>query len=139
MKVESALPQRSRWLYGLLVLAAMASGLVLRSRYVSLPAAWVKYGGDAVWALLVFFGFCWIFHRIPTWRLALMAWAFAWVIEFSQIYHAPWIDTIRATRAGHLVLGSTFNWPDLPSYVAGILLGVLIDARIRRIPGNFRY
>jgi hypothetical protein len=32
-------------------------------------------------------------------------------VEFSQLYHAPWIDTIRAARIGALVLGSTFNAP----------------------------
>ncbi len=52
---------------------------------------------------------------------------FTWVIEFSQIYHAVWIDSIRETRIGHLILGSTFNAPDLLAYAVGIALGVMIE------------
>lgn len=53
--------------------------------------------------------------------------AFAVAVEVSQLYHAPWIDSIRGTRLGSLILGSTFNWPDIPAYAVGILVGVLID------------
>jgi hypothetical protein len=84
-----------------------------------------KYGGDALWALMVFFGFGFLF-------------GFAWAIEFSQIYHAPWFDAIRASRPGHLVFGSTFNWPDLPAYAVGVALGALLEISSagvrRRIP-----
>lgn len=132
MKSECCQFARNRWVLGLLVLLTMAGGLLLRSRYVSLPAGVVKYGGDALWALLVFLFLGWAFQRMTVCRIALMAWAFAWAIEFSQLYHAPWIDSIRAIRLGHLILGSTFNWPDLPSYLAGILVGVWIDCGVRR-------
>ena len=117
----------------------MATGLLLRSRFLELPAFLTKYGGDALWALLVFFGFGFLFNRMPTWRLATIALGFAWAIEFSQLYHAPWIDSIRGMRIGHLVLGSTFNWPDLAAYVVGIALGGLIESRVngfRRIQGS---
>ena len=70
-----------------------------------------------------------------TLRLSLVSLGFAWAIEFSQLYHAPWIDSIRAVRVGHLVLGSTFNWPDLPAYAVGVVIGALVDGTLlkRRI------
>ena len=38
-----------------------------------------------------------------------------------------WIDGIRSTRLGRVVLGSTFNSPDLLAYVIGIALGALAE------------
>ena len=105
----------------------MGTGLVWRSHLLPLSPFMSKYGGDALWALLVFFGFGFVFNRISTLRLSGISLCFAWAIEFSQIYHAPWLDAIRATRPGHLVLGSTFNWPDLPAYAFGIALGFIAE------------
>jgi hypothetical protein len=105
----------------------MAGGLLWRSRLVSLSPFMTKYGGDALWSLLVFTGFGFLFSRISTFRLSLVSLGFAWAVEFSQLYHAPWIDSIRAVRLGHLVLGSTFNWPDLPAYAVGIAIGAVVD------------
>jgi len=118
---------RSRRFYALLAALVLGGGLLWRSRYVQLPRFASKYGGDSLWALLVFCGFALAFRRAPTLRLALLALSFAWAIEFSQIYHAEWIDQIRSTRIGALVLGSTFNWPDLLAYATGISVGVLVD------------
>lgn len=121
--------KRNRWCYLLLAVLVMASGLLWRSRFLSLPPFMTKYGGDALWALLVFVGFGFLFPRISTLRLVLISLGFAWAVEFSQLYHVPWIDSIRATRIGYLILGSTFNWPDLPAYVLGIALGGLAERR----------
>ena len=59
--------------------------------------------------------------------MPLISLGFAWLVEFSQLYHAPWIDAIRALRIGRLILGSTFNWPDLPAYAAGVVIGVIAE------------
>jgi len=44
-----------------------------------------------------------------------------------QLYHAHWIDFIRSSRLGHLVLGSTFNTPDLLAYVVGITIAAIVE------------
>lgn len=118
---------RNRLLYALLVVVVLGSGLIWRSRLLPLSPFLTKYGGDALWALMVFFVFGFIFRKATTIRLVLIALGFAWVIEFSQLYHAPWIDSIRAMKIGRLILGSTFNWPDLPAYAVGIMIGALVD------------
>lgn len=126
MIIPSPAP-RSRPLYILWIALTVGAGLLLRSRFVSLPESVEKYGGDALWALMVFFGFALIFPRASAQRVGLLALGFAWAIEFSQLYRAPWIEHIRATRIGHLVLGSVFNAPDLLAYAAGIGTGVLLE------------
>ena len=53
--------------------------------------------------------------------------AFSVAIEISQLYHAPWIDSIRRTTLGGLILGFGFLWSDLACYAVGVGLGVIIE------------
>lgn len=119
--------QRSRLIYALAIALVIGTGLLWRSDLLPLSSFLVKYGGDSLWALVVFLGFGFIFRRSSTVRIALGAVGFAWSVEFSQLYHAPWIDLIRSTRLGLLVLGTSFNGPDLIAYVVGIALGAFTE------------
>lgn len=114
---------RNRWFYAAAAVAVIGAGLFWRSGRLALSSFAEKYGGDALWALVVFLGMGFIFRRTSTVRVALAALCFAWSIEFLQLYHAPWIDGVRAMRIGHMILGSTFNAPDLAAYAAGIAVG----------------
>jgi hypothetical protein len=118
---------RTRAVYAACAIGAVAAGLLTRSRFLDLPRTVAKYSGDAVWALLVFFLLGFLFPRKPTWRIALLAAAFATTIEFLQLYHAPWINHLRSLWIGRMILGSTFNPPDLLAYAAGIFVGILLD------------
>jgi hypothetical protein len=107
-------------------MVTIGCGLLWRSRVLALPRAAEKYGGDLLWALMIFF-----FVRAITPRLSLrasgaLALGFCWAVEFSQLYRAAWIDSVRHTRLGHLVLGSVFNWPDLLAYAGGVALGAVL-------------
>ena len=119
--------QRSRLTYGIAAALAIGAGLVWRSGLIPLPTFLVKYGGDSLWALVVFLGIGFVFRRSPTVRIALAAVCFAWSVEFLQLYHAAWIDAIRSTRLGHLVLGASFNGPDLIAYVIGVAIGAFTE------------
>src|SRR5437660_10537608 len=127
---------RSRILYFLLVGGIVVTGLILHSRIVPMQPTLRKYVGDALWAAMVFFALGGMLNRASIGRVALFAFGLASLIEISQLYHAPWIDSIRVTIPGRLVLGSTFNWPDFIAYAAGIGTGciaeVTIQARWRR-------
>ena len=54
----------------------------------------------------------------------------ALAVEVSQLYHAPWIETLRSTTLGGLVLGFGFLWSDLACYATGVLFGTAIDCRV---------
>ena len=125
-------PPRNRFRYAVSVALVIALGLLWRSPMLILPPFITKYGGDALWAIVVFLTFGFIFARASTVRIAFLSLAFAWSIEFLQLYHAPWIDSLRAIRLGHLILGSTFNAPDLLAYAFGIALGTLAEALLKR-------
>lgn len=116
--------QRRRLLYAGAAVLVLGLGLLWRSKLLPLPGALSKYGGDALWALMVFLGVGFVRPRSSTVRIGLFALTFAWSIEFLQLYHAPWIDGLRATLPGRLILGSTFNAPDLLAYVVGIGVGM---------------
>jgi len=53
-------------------------------------------------------------------------------VELSQLYHGPTIDAVRATTAGHLVLGSGFDPRDLAAYAIGVAGALLLDVGILR-------
>ena len=58
---------------------------------------------------------------------AAISLALAFLVEISQLYHAPWIDSIRQTTLGGLVLGFGFLWTDLVCYSVGIAIGSLTE------------
>lgn len=89
-----------------------------------------------MWALMVFFGFAVLFNRWPTETIVLATLLFSFGIEISQLYHAPWIDNVRATRLGGLVLGFGFVWSDLLCYSVGIAVGVLAEKYL--IPNRYQ-
>ena len=60
-------------------------------------------------------------------RRAATALAIAYLVEISQLYHAPWIDALRLTALGGLMLGFGFLWSDLACYTVGVAAGVLLE------------
>lgn len=105
----------------------VALGLASRKMPGLFPAALGKYPGDALWALMVFCIAATLRPAASTAWLAGMALGISFVVETSQLYHAPWIDGIRSTTIGHLALGSAFGWLDLAAYTVGVAAGAGID------------
>jgi Protein of unknown function (DUF2809) len=121
-------PRRNRLTRLALIALVIALGLGSRRFGQSLPRFVATYAGDTFWALVAFLGIGLILPSISTWRVAVLAMSFSVMIEVSQLYHAPWIDSIRRTTLGALVLGHGFLWSDLACYAVGIGLGVLIES-----------
>jgi hypothetical protein len=96
--------------------------------------------GDALWAAMIAW---WLGALVPSARLAVRsaaALAVCFAVETSQLYHAPFIDSIRHTFAGHLLLGTGFDPRDFAAYAVGVVGAVLLElalvSRSRRDPGS---
>ena len=128
----SAPPTRPRGRYVGLLAATILLGLATRRFPQAFPQIIATYGGDTLWAMMVVWLFAIARPKATTMALAGSAIVVAVLIECSQLYHAPWIDSLRATTPGALVLGQGFLWSDLVCYAVGVLLAALIDRLIKR-------
>ncbi len=126
-------PKRNRLHYAMLTAIVIVAGCMIRSEFSETwPPLVVKCGGDALWALMVFLGLGFLFPRLRTATLATATLAFAYGVEFSQLYQAEWINAFRKTFLGAVTIGSGFLWSDLASYTAGCGIGVVAE-----ITGSF--
>ncbi|WP_258140294.1 ribosomal maturation YjgA family protein [Mucilaginibacter phenanthrenivorans] len=57
---------------------------------------------------------------------------FCYGIEFSQLYQAPWINNIRHTVIGGLVLGEGFLWGDMLCYTVGVAIGIFVTILLNK-------
>mgnify|MGYP005766946603 CR=1 FL=1 len=123
--------KRSRLLYLILTIIVMILGLLSR-KISGLPKIIELYSGDILWALMVFLIIAFIFNKKST--IFIISWAiiFSYSIEISQLYHAPWIDAIRNTTLGGLILGFGFLWSDLICYTIGIIIGIIIEKLLNK-------
>lgn len=52
-------------------------------------------------------------------------------IEFLQLWQPPFLQAIRATFPGRLILGNTFLWNDFPPYFVGGAIGWVVIKLLR--------
>lgn len=113
--------------YALALAITIVLGLASRRYADSLPSWLANNAGDALWASMVYFGFRLLrIGRSPL-LAAICAYAFSCAIECSQLYQSGWINGIRDTTIGGLVLGHGFLAVDLLRYAVGIVAGLLMD------------
>lgn len=128
--------RRSRITYLIVIIVVVILGLSSRRYSWLLPVFLAAYAGDTLWALTAFLGIGMLFPRWTTLRVCVTALLFAFSIEVSQLYHSVWVDQIRHTRIGGLILGYGFLWSDLLCYSVGISIGCVLEiflyARIGR-------
>jgi hypothetical protein len=124
---------RARAAYLALALGTVALGLAVHLGGAGLGPAARDVVGDALWAAMVAW---WVGAAAPDAPLrarAAIALGLSFAVEVSQLYHTSALDALRATRAGHLVLGSGFDARDLAAYGAGVVAAVLLErAAVRR-------
>lgn len=118
--------KRNRYLYFTLIVIVIIMGLMSR-KLDSITPFFKTYLPDTLWGLMVFFIMAFIFNKSSTLKITIYSLVFSYCIEISQLYHREFIDNIRRTTLGGLVLGFGFLWSDLLCYSVGILIGYLID------------
>jgi hypothetical protein len=90
-----------------------------------LPWFLSQYTGDTMWALAFFALFRAILIKSNLFTVFLVTLDFSFLIELSQLWHPDWLENIRRTAVGGLLLGFGFQWTDLICYTAGCLIGWL--------------
>lgn len=83
--------------------------------------------GDVLWAMMVYFGFRFLFLKKSIVTSIFLSFLFSFGIEFSQLYQEDWINQIRGTLLGALILGKGFLTVDLIRYTTGIVVAASFD------------
>jgi len=94
---------RRRLVASIAMAATIALGLASRHWPGALPAVLGKYPGDALWALMVFFGWRASSPLASTRDIAWRALATSAVVELAKLWRAPWLVAFRHTTIGHLL------------------------------------
>jgi hypothetical protein len=121
---------RSRARYAAAAVVTIIVGLLVHLRGDVLGPAARDMAGDALWAMMIVW---WVGTIAPGARLlqrCAAAYAICAAVEVSQMYHAPWLDALRSTTLGQLVLGSGFDARDLVAYALGVAAAALIETTI---------
>jgi glycopeptide antibiotics resistance protein len=110
-------------------------GYVIRFSHV-LPEYIRHIGGSLAYEILWILVGAFLFSRANRRRIAIWVFLLTCGIEFLKLYQAPWIQAIRGTLAGRLVLATTFDRSNFPVYLLGSYLGWLwirfLDRRLQQ-------
>lgn len=126
MKCLSKITRRRIWLIlGLLIVIPL--GLATRKWGAELPDFIADNAGDALWTMAVYLslGIC-----RPQWsplKLGCLALLISFGVEFAQLIDVDWLNSMRKTLPGRLLLGTGFLWIDLVRYVFGAVIVAKID------------
>lgn len=126
-KKESIKPQNIRSGYVFAVILIIIFGLASRKFSQLLPILVAENAGDALWAMMVYFGFRFLLVRKSLLTAISLSFLFSYGIEFSQLYQTEWINQLRGTVLGALILGKGFLTVDLIRYAMGIMVAAVID------------
>lgn len=113
---------KPRFVYFILAFLTIVLGIASR-KIVGIPL----FVGDILYAVLVYFGFRWLFVKNKIlWQIGLPL-LFCFAVEIQQLSTATTLVAIRETTLGHYVLGQGFLWSDLLCYTMGIGLAYVVD------------
>ena len=102
-------------------------------RFSQLGSPWISDALGSVayeifWILLGVF----LFPLASPAKVAITVGLATSAIEFLQLWQPPFLQMLRATVPGRLVLGNTFSWTDFPAYLTGSLAGWQWVKRLRQ-------
>ena len=128
--------ERSRRAYALWIPVVIALGLLTRplKHYADALGAAL---GNAFYGVLIYLLIALALPRLRTVPTLVVATAICWVIEISQAYHTPGLDTFRHTLVGALTIGGTFHVHDLWCYLGGTVGMALVEGWVRRRRARF--
>nr|WP_311315375.1 DUF2809 domain-containing protein [Neobacillus mesonae] len=121
---------RKRIIYTFMIIVTIILGLSSRKYDDALPLFVAENAGDMLWAMMVYFGFRFLLVRSDLRTAIILSLLFSFGIEFSQLYQADWINQLRGTVLGALILGHGFLAADLIRYCFGVMAAAVLDHMI---------
>ncbi|MEM8873883.1 MAG: DUF2809 domain-containing protein [Planctomycetota bacterium] len=122
------------------MLAAVSGGVGALVRHMPMPVAewWIQNWGTSIlyewmWMALVL---ALVPRRSTIIPVAVGVATMTVVLEFGQLWQPGWLQAIRATWVGRMMLGTTFSWWDVPSYPIGCALGTVLLRLVWGEQGN---
>ena len=116
--------------------AVIAAGLATRSGHPLVPAFVARFGGDTLWATALWLALRLVAPSARRLPLVAIAAGTSLAVELSQLSDAAWLEAIRSTRLGVLLIGNGFLASDLLCYAVGIALAAGVDRLL--LPGEPR-
>ncbi|MEU2572874.1 DUF2809 domain-containing protein [Streptomyces anulatus] len=123
-----ALTARTRAVAAVAAVVTVAAGLAVRA---GADGAFAKYAGSALYTVLLCTLVALCAPRARPAAVASTALALSWAVEFAQLTDVP-AELSAHSTAARLVLGSTFNAPDLLWYAVGAAAGWAVHTGVRR-------
>ena len=123
-------PARNRMWVAVALVLTIALGLL--SRRFPLPGILAEYTGDALYTCAGFAGLAFLFAAARTRSLAIAAFSLSAAVECSQLLSWPWLDDLRSTLFGRLLLGSGFKWADWIAYMCGAIAAAAVDSALSK-------
>ena len=117
---------------GVLAIVTIVFGVVWRMAPLGLPAVLVKYGGSALWAVMVYWLVAFVLPQRAPRFVGFLAAAVAAAVECFKRYHSPGLDAFRHTLAGKLLLGRVFSLQDIAVYWLAIVAISFADAFVKK-------
>ena len=127
MKSESKVRFKNTIIYLGISIVAGITGVASRNYPDYIPQFLSQYGGDVMWAFAMFFFLSIFFPGRSALSRTIITLTIALVVEIMQLYHAPWIDAVRNTTIGGLILGFGFHWSDVLCYFTGAVLAAAFE------------
>ncbi len=118
--------QSARWIYAVACASVIALGLASRQFSTQWGRWVVTYAGDVLWATMVVMGLAWLLPRLSTKQVGILALTLCFVVEWGQLLQVPWLNDLRRTVVGGLILGRGFLLSDLACYTVGVGLGLVL-------------
>ncbi len=74
---------------------------------------------EIFWCLILFL----FLPKSSPLKIALLIFIITSIIEFSQLWHPHFLENLRSSFLGRILLGTTFVWSDFFYYVLGCIFG----------------
>ncbi len=109
----------------LVIIALMVTGYWLRF-YAPIDPQWRDRSGGVAYVIFWILVYAWVRPKAPALLVAIAVLSITCCLEFLQQWHPAWLEAIRRTWPGRLILGTTFEWSDFPPYFVGAFIGFFL-------------